>query len=79
MEEGVEKLLDVKAIYDYKEVMLFKNSGKIQSNWDKMSKTYASQIPQNYNIVRELDMKSHLLLKRCWHLKISSRKRFSFH
>lgn len=28
MEEGVEKLLDVKAMYDYKEVMLFKHSGK---------------------------------------------------
>lgn len=28
MKEGVEKLLDVKAMYDYKEVMLFKHSGK---------------------------------------------------
>lgn len=28
MEEGVEKLLDVKAMYDYKEVMLFKHRWK---------------------------------------------------
>lgn len=64
----MEKLLDVKAMYDYKEAMLPKHRGENCSYEFKVVETQCLRLiqetPRSHNIVRELDMKSLPLLKR---------------